>query len=184
MTETFPHRLARMSDLKTLKTIMEASISSLQNPFLKPEQVLASAEVMGLDTQLIEDKTYFVILEDKEIIGCGGWSRRATLFGGNHSTGRDDALLNPETDATRVRAMYTHPNWTRRGIGRMVLDLCEGAARTEGFRRVELASTLSGQPLYTAAGYNVVEFFSAKTSNNIDIPLVKMTKDLCGYSEE
>ncbi len=125
LTEKFSSRPARMADMDTLTALMKASISTLQSAFLNTDQVIASFEVMGLDTQLIEDKTYYVILRHETIVGCGGWSRRATLFGGNHTKGRDDALLDPGRDAARIRAMYTHPNWSRQGIGRLILDLCE-----------------------------------------------------------
>src|SRR5208282_3012169 len=99
---------------------------------------------MGLDTQLVADRTYFLVEEDGRLAGCGGWSRRATLYGGDHSTAlRDEALLDPAGDAARVRAMYTHPDFARRGVGRLILGLCEAAAAAEGFGRVQLMATLS-----------------------------------------
>jgi GNAT superfamily N-acetyltransferase len=131
---------------------------------------------MGLDTQLIEDRTYFVIETEERIAGCGGWSRRATLFGGDHSAGRDAALLDPATDAARVRAMYTHPDFTRRGIGRLVLELCEAAAAREGFARVELAATMAGVPLYRACGYADIEAFDSDTPSGVKVPLIRMGK--------
>ena len=112
---------------------------------------------MGLDTQLIDDGTYFVVQLDGQIAGCGGWSRRATLFGGNHTAGRDARLLDPDTESARVRAMYTSPAFTRRGVGRKILELCEAAARAEGFKSVELGATMGGKPLYEAAGYQPIE---------------------------
>src|SRR5262249_4181318 len=121
---------------------MDSAIRDLLKPYLPAEAIEASFSIMGLDTQLIEDGTHFVIEAERQIVGCGGWSRRATLFGGDHSAGRDAALLDPGTEPARVRAMYTRPNWTRRGIGRLVLELCESAAAAEGFRRAELAATL------------------------------------------
>jgi GNAT superfamily N-acetyltransferase len=116
------HRLATRADLPAL---MDRAISELQKPFLTAEQIGSSRTIMGLDTQLIEDKTYFVIEQDGAIAGCGGWSRRATLYGGDRSPGRDAALLDPATDPARVRAMYTHPDFMRRGVGRLILTLCE-----------------------------------------------------------
>jgi len=133
---------------------------------------------MGLDTQLIRDGTYFAVEEQERIIGCGGWSRRATLFGGDHSAGRSAALLNPRTEPARVRAMYTDPDHARRGVGRAVLDACEAAAAAEGFTRVQLAATLSGEPLYRACGYEVVERFASTTSNGTEIPLLRMEKPI------
>jgi GNAT superfamily N-acetyltransferase len=155
---------------------MDAAIRDLLAPYLPPEGVAASFDIMGLDTQLIDDGTYLVVLDGEQIVGCGGWSRRSTLFGGDHSAGRDAALLDPARDAARVRAMYTHPAWTRRGIGRMILDLCETRASAEGFVACELAATLSGEPLYRACGYREVERFMAPTSTGFDVPIIRMRK--------
>jgi len=171
------HRIARREDVASLTELMTSAIRHLQRGFLSPEQIEASFEVMGLDTQLIGDGTYFVVEEDGEIAGCGGWSRRATLFGGDHSAGRNAALLDPARDAARVRAMYTHPHFARRGVGRRILELCERAAAAEGFRRVELAATLAGLPLYRACGYRELEGFEAVTRAGIRIHLMRMGKD-------
>lgn len=169
-------RLATAADEPAMRVIMDRAIGALLKPYLPPEAVSASFEIMGLDSQLIADGTYFAVSEDGVIVGCGGWSRRATLFGGDHSSGRDAALLDPQRHAARVRAMYTDPAHTRRGIGRMILDACEDAARAEGFHRAELAATLAGEPLYRACGYAVIERFSAKTSAGVDVPLLRMGK--------
>jgi GNAT superfamily N-acetyltransferase len=171
-------RLARPDDMPVLSALMDRAIGELLQAFLPPEGVKASFEIMGLDTQLIADGTYFVVEEGSEIAGCGGWSRRATLFGGDHSAGRDAALLDPAKDAARVRAMYTHPDHTRKGVGRMVLDACEAAARAEGFSRVEMAATVGGVPLYRACGYHDIEPFEAVTSTGYRVPLVRMGKGL------
>src|SRR5882672_9120696 len=170
------HRPATRADIPELRALMNAAIGELLKPFLSPAEVDASFHVMGLDTQLIEDGTYFVIECDGRTVGCGGWSRRATLFGGDHSAGRDVALLDPCKDAARVRAMYTHPSFTRRGVGRLILKLCEGAAACEGFSRVELAATLAGEPLYRACGYKDIERFAADTPSGISVPLIRMGK--------
>ena len=130
---------------------------------------------MGLDTQLIEDGTYFLVTIDGALAGCGGWSRRNTLYGGDHSPGRNAALLEPARDAARVRAMYTHPDVARRGVGRAILALCERAAAAEGFTRVELAATLSGQPLYAAAGYVPIRAFE-DARGGVPVPLILMQK--------
>jgi len=113
---SFNYRLAVMADITALKPLMDAAIDELLKPYLSAEQVAASHAVMGLDTQLIADGTYFVIAEDGRLAGCGGWSRRATLFGGDHSVGREARLLDPASEPARVRAMYTHPSFTR-GFG-------------------------------------------------------------------
>jgi GNAT superfamily N-acetyltransferase len=173
---TFSLRLARMSDVDVLKPLMDRAIRRLLEPFLSPEAVEASFDIMGLDTQLIADGTYFAVEDGDAIIGCGGWSRRATLFGGDHSVGRSAALLDPKSDAARVRAMYTDPAHARRGVGRTVLDACEAAAAMEGFSRVQLAATLSGEPLYRACGYQVIECFTSPSKAGIDIPLLRMEK--------
>ena len=177
-------RLARPEDMPVLSVLMDRAIGELLREFLPPEGVKASYEIMGLDTQLIADGTYFVV-EDansssgrSEIAGCGGWSRRATLFGGDHSAGRDAALLDPAKDAARVRAMYTHPDHTRKGVGRIILDACEAAARGEGFGRVEMAATMGGAPLYRACGYREIEPFEAVTSSGYRVPLIRMGKAL------
>lgn len=171
-------RIATQDDEPAMRALMQRAIAELLKPYLPAEGVAASFEVMGLDSQLIADGTYFAVIENGVIAGCGGWSRRATLFGGDHSKGRDAALLDPARDAARVRAMYTDPAHTRRGIGRMILDACEAAARTEGFTRVELAATLAGEPLYRACGYQTIEHFVSRTSTGIDVPLIRMGKAL------
>ncbi len=171
-------RLAKATDAPCLKTLMDAAIAELLKPYLPPQGVRASFDIMGLDTQLIADGCYFAVEASGEIVGCGGWSRRATLFGGDHSGGRDAALLDPASEPARVRAMYTHPSHVRRGIGRMILAACEAAAAAEGFSACELAATLAGEPLYRACGYEQVERFTAPTSLGVDVPLVRMRKRL------
>jgi len=171
-------RLAVPEDLPALRDLMNASIGELLRPFLAPDEVAASFDVMGLDSQLIADGTYFVVEDGGGLAGCGGWSRRATLFGGDHSAGRDAALLDPARDAARVRAMYTHPDHVRKGVGRLILEACEAAAAGEGFTRCELAGTLAGEPLYRACGYREIERFFAPTSRGVQVPLVRMGKAL------
>jgi GNAT superfamily N-acetyltransferase len=178
MTLAFSHRRARHDDVPALKSLMDTAIAELQCGFLSAEEIAASFSIMGLDTQLIEDGTYFVIECEDRIAGCGGWSRRGTLFGGNHSAGRDAALLDPAKDPVRVRAMYTSPAFARRGIGRMILLLCERAAAAEGFSRAELAATLAGEPLYLACGYRPIERFLSDTPTGPRIPLIRMGKAL------
>ena len=174
----FTVRTAEIADVAQLRSIMHDAIGVLLRPFLSPPLVEASREVMGLDSQLIIDGTYFVVSCRDEIVGCGGWSRRATLFGGDHSAGRDAALLDPSCEPARVRAMYTRPGWERRGIGRLVLDRCETAAAAEGFSACELAATLGGEPLYRACGYHPVAAFEARASSGLAIPLIRMRKAL------
>ena len=171
-------RLADVSDAPALRVLMERASRELQSAFLAPDEVAASFSIMGLDTQLIADRTYFIAEAAERIAGCGGWSRRATLFGGDHSANRDAAFLDPAREPARVRAMYTDPDFTRRGVGRMILAACEAAAAAEGFRACELAATLAGEPLYLASGYRPIERFRAPTPAGIEVPLVRMGKHL------
>jgi GNAT superfamily N-acetyltransferase len=174
---TFTHRLATRRDLPELMPLIDEAIGELLKEFLDPAQIDSSRAIMGLDTQLIDDGTYFVVEADGRLAGCGGWSRRATLYGGDHSAGRDAALLDPAVDAAKVRAMYTHPAYTRRGVGRLILARCEAAAREEGFTRLELVATMSGLPLYEAAGYKPTEHLTDATGG-APVPLVRMRKTI------
>ncbi|MFT3698967.1 MAG: GNAT family N-acetyltransferase [Kofleriaceae bacterium] len=169
--------VATLDDVPALRRIMDRAIAELQQPFLSPAQLTASKELMGLDTQLIIDGTYFKVIDGDTPVGCGGWSRRATLFGGDHTTGRSNTLLDPSSEPARVRAMYTDPDHARRGIGRLILQACEQAARAEKFSRVELAATLAGVPLYEACGFVAIEHRMEPTST-VAVPLVRMQKPL------
>jgi GNAT superfamily N-acetyltransferase len=163
---------------------MNRAIDALQRDFLDPQQIVASRSVMGLDTQLIRDGTYFLVESGGALAGCGGWSRRATLYGGDHSTDlRDPAPLDPVTDAARVRAMFTDPGFARRGIGRLILLLCEEAASAAGFRRTELMATLAGEPLYRTCGYEEIERVTTPLIDGVAVPLVRMGK-LLGHRPE
>ncbi|ATE64814.1 GNAT family N-acetyltransferase [Rhizorhabdus dicambivorans] len=161
---------------------MERAIAELQQGFLSPAQIAASRAHMGLDTQLIRDGSYFLVEIDGLLAGCGGWSARATLFGGDASAGRDAAMLDPARDAARIRAMYTDPAFARRGVGRRIIALCEAAAAAAGFGRTEMAATLAGLPLYEACGYGVVERFEAVAPDGVPVPLVRMEKPLHRHS--
>jgi GNAT superfamily N-acetyltransferase len=171
------HRLATRDDLVAMAALMDAAIAELQKPFLDQAQIESSRTIMGLDTQLVDDGTYFVVDLGGAMAGCGGWSRRATLYGGDRSPGRDAALLDPAKDPARVRAMYTHPAHVRRGVGRLILALCEEAARSEGFARVELMATMAGEPLYRACGYQPVERIE-DPRGGAPVPLLRMAKRL------
>jgi len=176
--DMFTHRLARPGDMPALQKLMAAAIRELLPQFLPPEKVEASFAVMGVDSQLIEDGTYFILEEESVMAGCGGWSRRATLFGHNHTAGRDARLLDPSQDAARIRAMYTAPAFARRGVGRRILELCETAAREEGFARAELGATAGGEPLYRACGYQEIERMEVPTPGGVTVPITRMGKDL------
>jgi len=175
----FSHRIARIEDLDALREVMRRSIETLQDGFLTPEQVAASHKVMGLDAQLVRDGTYFVVERGAAIAGCGGWSWRSTLYGGDESlVSREPEALNPDIDAVRVRAMYTDPDFARQGVGRIVMRLCEEAAMKAGFRRATMMATMAGVPLYEACGYVQVEPVLSAPVDGIRVPLVRMEKPL------
>ncbi len=172
-------RPATLADLPALRTLMDAAIATLQRDFLTPAQVAASHAFMGLDTQLVRDGTYLMLEEDGRPLGCGGWSWRATLYGGDHSAAlRAPAPLDPARDPARIRAMYTAPDAARRGVGRRILAACEAAARDAGFVRAEMMATLSGEPLYRACGYSVIESVTSAPINGVSVPLIRMGKRL------
>lgn len=175
----FTHRIARVDDLDVLCVLMRRSIETLQDSFLTPEQVRASHEVMGLDTQLVKDGTYFVVEHDGRAAGCGGWSWRSTLYGGDTSVvSREPRALNPATEPARIRAMYTDPDFARRGVGRLVLQLCEDAALERGFSRATMMATMAGVPLYRSCGYVEVEPVHEAVIGDVAVPLVRMEKAL------
>jgi GNAT superfamily N-acetyltransferase len=173
----FTSRVATTADADRLQRVMNASISELQQGFLTEEQIESSRAIMGIDNQLIADGTYYVVELAGALAGCGGWSRRATLYGSDATPGRDPHLLDPTVDAARVRAMYTAPAFARQGVGWLILTLCERAAATEGFRRLELMGTMSGQPLYAKYGFVPVAYVE-DDRGGAAVPLVKMEKSI------
>ena len=182
----FTHRIAREEDIPAITNLMGLSIEENMKDFLSAEEIVANKESMGVDQTLIDDGTYFVIETEVEtdngkttvMVGCGGWGKRRTLYGGNHTQGRDDTYSDPETEPARIRAMYTHPDWTRQGIGTLLLDLGEAAARDAGFKTIELGSTVPGEPLYLARNY--VELFRETkiAANGHENVIIKMSKNL------
>ena len=175
MTSGLTSRLATREDIPPLDALIQRAIDELQKGFLDDAQIESSHAIMGIDGQLIDDGTYFCIELEGTIVGCGGWSRRATLYGGDHSAGRDAALLDPSTHPAKVRAMYTEPAYARRGVGRLIISLCEQAAVAEGFTSLELMATLAGLPLYEAAGFEAVERVEDPAGGTA-VPLVRMRK--------
>jgi GNAT superfamily N-acetyltransferase len=176
-------RVAQNADMLTLHQLIEASVRGLQAGDYTQAQIEgALGGVLGLDTQLIADQTYF-IAEDRVgegqavAVGCGGWSYRKTLFGSDHGPGRQAALLDPETDAAKIRAIFVHPEWARRGIGSFILQHCENAAVAVGFRCFEMGSTLTGVPLYTLKGYREIERIAVPLPNGEALPVVRMRKE-------
>ena len=178
--EDFSLRRAVPGDTPALEVLIDASVRGLQTTDYSPSQIeSALASVYGVDSQLIADGTYFVVeanSADRKIVGCGGWSKHKTLYGGDVWKGREDGLLDPQKDAAKIRAFYVHPDWVRRGIGTMLLEACEKAATAAGFRRLEMGSTLSGVPLYSARGYVALEDLQVPLANGEALPIVRMEK--------
>ena len=172
----FTHRIATLDDIPAIEKLMTLSINQLLGPLLTKDQLEASFDSMGLDDQLIKDKTYFMIFIKETFVGCGGWSNRKTLFGSNHTPNRDETFLNPGTDSARIRAMYTHPDWARKGVGSLVMQLAEGAAKKAGFKKCELMATKAGEPLYKVKGYKVTEEILYKSLSGLTVPMMKMEK--------
>ncbi|MGV8928174.1 MAG: GNAT family N-acetyltransferase [Brevundimonas sp.] len=173
----FTHRVATEGDIPALVALMDRSITGPLAAFLSPDQIAASRRLMGIDSQLIADRTYVIVEFAGALAGCGGWSGRITEYGGDHTPGRFPAPLTPGLDAARIRAMYTAPEFVRQGVGRMILKLCEAAARAARYDRAELVATLGGEPLYRAAGYREIERFE-DDRGGVAVPLVRMGKRL------
>jgi GNAT superfamily N-acetyltransferase len=186
----FNLRLATEEDIPTLHALIEASVRGLQAGDYTQAQIEgALGTVLGLDTQLIRDRTYFVAEAVDEAVysegetqtyrlaGCGGWSKRKTLFGADRGPGREPELLDPATDAAKVRAIFVHPRYARMGLGSLILARVEKAAREAGFTRYEMGSTLTGVPLYRLKGYVEVERIGVPLGNGEALPVVKMVKD-------
>ena len=181
-------RKAKLADVSWLREVIDASVRGLQADDYSPAQIEgALRSVYGVDSQLILDGTYFVA-ETAEpttnkltIVACGGWSKRKTLFGGDQFAAREDSLLDPKRDAAKIRAFFVHPEWARRGIGGLILDACENAARDAGFTRLEMGATLSGVPFYQAKGYKEIERQEAPLGNGETLPIVRMAKPIKSF---
>jgi len=182
-------RQAVPSDIPVLRELIDASVRGLQKDDYTPAQMEGALRtVFGVDSQLIEDGTYLVAETETTpgeelsnsassmIVGCGGWSKRKTLFGSDYWSGREDALLDPSRDAAKIRAFFIHPDWARRGIGAMILDACEAAAMAAGFARYEMGATLTGAKLFGARGYVAVKRIEIPLSNGESLPVIHMEK--------
>jgi GNAT superfamily N-acetyltransferase len=173
-------RPAQPSDIPTLRLLIDASVRGLQTADYSPAQIEAALQkVFGVDTQLISDGTYLLAeTQQQEIVGCGGWSKRKTLCGGDVFAAREDSLLDPTKDAAKIRAFFVHPNWARRGIGTLILEACENAAMAAGFTRFEMGATLTGVPLYAACGYTALENLEVPMGGGLTLPIIRMEKRL------
>jgi GNAT superfamily N-acetyltransferase len=171
------------ADVPRLRDVIEASVRGLQAQDYSPAQIEgALRSVYGVDSQLIADGTYFVAEIDQpgepQIVACGGWSKRKTLYGGDQYAGREDSLLDPQRDAAKIRAFFVHPHWARRRIGTLILEACESAAIAAGFHRLEMGATLSGVAFYRARGYVEVEHQAVSLGNGDFLRIVRMAKEV------
>jgi GNAT superfamily N-acetyltransferase len=183
-TENFVIRLATAADIPALRGLIDQSVRVLQREDYSAEQLDAAlGTAYGVDTQLIADGTYFVVeaagaTGEKVLAACGGWSMRKTLYGSDHGPYRDNAMLDPGSDAAKIRAFFVHPEWTRRGIASLILKTCEDAASARGFRRFEMGATLTGVPMYAARGYAKGEQIEVPLPNGMSLTVVRMSKTL------
>jgi GNAT superfamily N-acetyltransferase len=180
-------RVATEADLPAIGNLIEHSVRVLQAGDYSPIQLEgALGTVFGIDTQLVADKTYFVIedlsVTDSCLVACGGWSRRRTLFGSDHANNRSDSLLDPMVEAAKIRAFFVHPDWTRKGLGTAILTACEDAGKQAGFFRFELGATITGERLYSARGYSALERIAVPLINGTTLPIIRMTKSFSASS--
>lgn len=183
-------RLAVLEDVSVLSELIAASARGLQTEDYTLAQIEGALQtVFGVDSQLIADGTYIVaeapshgeasaqhVNANWTIVGCGGWSKRKTLYGSDHWTGREDALLDPQRDAAKIRAFFVHPDWARQGVGSKILQVCEDAARAAGFTRYEMGATLTGAKLFGAKGYAPVKPINIPLANGETLPVIHMEK--------
>ena len=167
-----------------LEELIPLSVRALQSDDYSAAQVEAAiGGVFGVDRQLVRDATYFVVEHGGQIVGCGGWSRRASLFGSDGGRRGEDPELDPRKDPARIRAFFVHPGWARRGIGSAIMAACERAIWAAGFRRVTIVSTLAGEPLYASFGYGPSGRFDVAMAGGLALPVVRMDKVLSGPVE-
>jgi GNAT superfamily N-acetyltransferase len=177
-------RKAVPEDVSVLRALIDASVRGLQAEDYSPEQIEGALQtVFGVDSQLITDGTYFIAEAKNETaeivaVGCGGWSKRKTLFGGDQWTERRDSLLDPRVDAAKIRSFFIHPDWPRRGIGSSILETCESAVKAEGFSRAEVGATLTGVKLFQVRGYVPLGSIEIPLENGASLPVVRMAKQL------
>lgn len=181
MSDRFKLRKARPEDIPALHELIALSVRGLMTAAYSQSQLESALGTwLGVDSQLVEDGTYFIVeAEQKEetaIVACGGWSKRKTPYGSDHRPGREDTLLDPDTDAAKIRAFFVHPNWARQGIGSLILEECENAARDAGFSKFEMGATLTGVPLYEKRGYVGQESLELPLSNGESLRILRMTK--------
>lgn len=170
-------RKATLSDIPGIEKLIAASVRGLAKADYTPKQIESALRTaFSVDSQLIADGTYFVVEKCGNLIACGGWSYRKTLCGGSHHAVRNDALMDPSTDAAKIRAIFVHPDWSRHGIGTLILKAAEDAAIAAGFRRLEMGATLTGIPLYTRKGYREIERMDVPLDSGLTLRVARMEK--------
>jgi N-acetylglutamate synthase-like GNAT family acetyltransferase len=175
-------RFARDLDVPALADLIRVSSRALQAPYYSTAQIEAAlGPIFAVDRQLIRDGTYFVIEQNGTIVGCGGWSKRKSLYGGDCNRSIEDPMLDPKSDAARIRAFFVHPSLARRGIGKSILKACEDAIVSAQFLKADLVATLAGEPLYGAFGYSVVERYEIPLANRLGLPVVRMSKSFANH---
>jgi GNAT superfamily N-acetyltransferase len=171
------YRLAALADIPALEELIPLSARQLQTAHYTAEQIEgAIGTVFGVDSQLIRDETYFIAETDDRIVGCGGWSQRKSLYGGDRARNAPDPLRDPATEPAMIRAFFVHPDYARRGIGRRIMELSEAGAAAAGFKNIEIVATLPGVPLYTTFAYKSVERFDIKLPNGVTMPVERLRK--------
>lgn len=169
-------RQATLDDCDAITALMALSMREILPKYLSREQTERSDASMGIDRELIGDGTYYLVFIGDTLVGCGGWSARRTLYGGDHTNDRDSSMADPATEAAKVRAMYTHPGYLRRGIGQALIKRSEAEAKQAGFSRVELGATAPGLPFYERCGYTVIEDLSKPDEDGVSVPIILMSK--------
>jgi N-acetylglutamate synthase-like GNAT family acetyltransferase len=171
-------RLATRADIPALEALIARSALGLSVPFYSDQQAQSAVQhVFGVDSRLVDDGTYYLLEADGLAVACGGWSRRDTLYGGDHRKAGLDRLLDPATEPARIRAFFVDPAMARRGLGRRLLAVCADAATASGFHALELVATLPGEPLYAALGFTVVERFDLLMPDDVRLPLARMRRE-------
>jgi GNAT superfamily N-acetyltransferase len=172
-------RIATLDDVPHIRALIERSARALSVGYYTSAEAEAAIEhVFGVDTQLIVDRTYYVIEAPDGLAAAGGWSKRRTLFGGDQMKEIEDPLLDPATDAARIRAFFVDPKWARRGLATNLFTVCAGAARAAGFRTLELMATAPGEPLYERLGFVVEERIGLVLPGGVSLDMARMSRDI------
>ena len=177
----FSLRAATPEDVPAIERLIERSVRALSAGYYEPAQIESALRfIFGVDTQLVSDRTYHVAESAGTLVAAGGWSRRRTLFGGDRWKHEADEPLDPAREPARIRAFFVHPDWSRRGLGRLLFEACLQDARAAGFSRLELMATLPGEPLYRALGFVAEEHVELELPDGVRVPLVRMGRRIDG----